>query len=214
MIITTQDTRIANFLLDINAVKINVKEPFIWTSGIKSPIYCDCRIVNSYVEARDAVISKFVEVINGRFISKTNIIGGVASGGISFGALVADRLHLPFIYVREERKKHGLKKQIEGAYEPFGNRVLLIEDHISTGGSSVKAIHVLKDQQLEVVCLLSIMTYGFKEADVAFDAAGVIHDSLCNLDVVLEVAAERNIINSEEADKIRQFRSSYTDWNP
>ena len=213
MIVTMQDTRIANFLLDIEAVKINVKEPFIWTSGIKSPIYCDCRIVNSYVKERDAVISKFIELINDKFISKTNIIGGVASGGISYGALVADRLKLPFIYVREERKKHGLEKQIEGSYEAFGNRVVLIEDHISTGGSSIKAINALKEQKLELVCLLSIMTYGFKEADDAFEAAGVIHDSLCNLDVILEVAAERNIITAEDADKIRQFRISHRDWN-
>lgn len=208
-----QDTLIANFLLDIKAVQINVKEPFIWTSGIESPIYCDCRIVNSYVKERDAVISKFVELINDSFISKTNIIGGVASGGISYGALVADRLKLPFIYIREERKKHGLKKQIEGSYEAFGNRVVLIEDNISTGGSSIKAINALKEQKLELVCLLSIMTYGFKEANEAFKAAGVIHDSLCNLDIILEVASERNIITVEDADKIRQFRISHKDWN-
>src|SRR5258708_33435144 len=110
MTLKMQDTEIANHLLDIKAVKIDVKTPFLWTSGIQSPIYCDCRIVNSYVKQRDAVINKFVELIKAEFINKTNIIGGVASGGISYGALVADRLSLPFIYVREERKKHGLEK--------------------------------------------------------------------------------------------------------
>ena len=209
-----QDTQIANYLLDIKAVKINVKEPFIWTSGIKSPIYCDCRIVNSYVKERDAVISNFVGLINQRFISKVNIIAGVASGGISYGALVADRLNLPFIYVREERKKHGLRKQIEGEYESFGNRVVLIEDHISTGGSSMKAINALKEQSLELVCLLSIMTYGFKEADDVFDDAGVTHDSLCNLDAIMEVASQRHLITSDDAEKIKLFRESYKDWQP
>ena len=214
MTLTIQDIQIANFLLDIEAVKINVKEPFVWTSGIKSPIYTDCRIVNSYVKARNAVIEKFTDLVKRRFLSKTNIIAGVAYGGISFGVLVADRLGLPFIYVREERKKHGLKKHIEGAYESFGNKVVLIEDHISTGGSSMKAINVLREQSLELTCLLSIMTYGFKEADETFHNAGVLHDSLCNLDTILEVALQRGIINSGDADKILQFRASHTNWNP
>jgi len=210
-----QDTEIANYLLDIKAVKIDVKTPFLWTSGIQSPIYCDCRIVNSYVKERDAVINKFVELIRAEFINKTNVIGGVASGGISYGALVADRLSLPFIYVREERKKHGLEKHIEGEYEAFGNRVILIEDHISTGGSSMKAINAIKEQKLELVCLLSIMTYNFKEAEEVFSNAGVIHHSLCNLDTILEVALQRGIINSTDADKILKFRESHKEgWQP
>ncbi|MEO6328055.1 MAG: orotate phosphoribosyltransferase [Ginsengibacter sp.] len=209
-----QDTQIANYLLDIKAIKINVTEPFTWTSGIKSPIYCDCRRVNSFVKERDAVINKFTDIIKGRFLSNTNVIAGVASGGISYGVLVADRLDLPFIYVREERKKHGLKKEIEGEYQSFGNRVVLIEDHISTGGSSMKAVNSLRDEHLEVNCLLSIMTYGFKEANDAFYAAGILHDSLCNLDTILEVALQRQIINSADADKIRGFRESQTDWQP
>ncbi|MEO8415238.1 MAG: phosphoribosyltransferase family protein [Ginsengibacter sp.] len=166
------------------------------------------------MKERNAVISKFTDLINERFLSQTNIIGGVASGGISYGVLVADRLSLPFIYVREERKKHGLKKQIEGEYENFGNRVVLIEDHISTGGSSMKAINALRDQHLELVCLLSIMTYGFKEADDVFSDANVVHDSLCNLDAILEVASARHIINSQDVDKIIQFRKSHIDWQP
>src|SRR5688572_15845864 len=122
-----QDIQVANFLLDIKAVKINVKEPFVWTSGIKSPIYCDCRIVNSYVEARNTVINKFTDLINKDLISKTDAIAGIASGSISYGALIADRLKKPFIYVREKRKEYGLKKQIEGEYTDFNN-VILIED--------------------------------------------------------------------------------------
>lgn len=207
-----QDTQIANYLLDIEAVKINVQNPFTWTSGIKSPIYCDCRLVNSYVEQRDAVISKFTDLINEKFISKTNIIAGVASGGISYGVLIADRLNLPFIYVRSERKKHGLMQQIEGFYEGFANRVILIEDHISTGGSSMKAINAIKGEKLELVCLLSIMTYGFKEAEESFKEANVIHHSLCNLDAIIQVALERSIITSQDAEEINKFRKSYRTW--
>lgn len=207
-----RDAEIANYLLDIQAVKINVKNPFTWTSGIISPIYCDCRIVNSYVKERDAVIAKFSDVINEKFMPETNIICGVASGGISYGVLVADRLKLPFIYVRAEKKKHGLKKQIEGSFEQFGKKVVVIEDLISTGGSSIKAINALKDKGLEIVCLLSIMTYGFKEADEAFHEAGIYYDSLCNLDAIIEVATQRNLITSRDIDKVQQFKASPKNW--
>lgn len=207
------DTQIANYLLDIKAVKINVKEPFTWTSGIKSPIYCDCRIVNSYVNERDAVVSRFVDLISSKY-KNVNLIAGIASGGISYGVLIADRLNLPFVYIREERKKHGLKKQIEGYYEGFGNKVLLIEDHISTGGSSLNAINVVKEEKLEVVGLLSIMTYGFKEAEDKFKEANVPHESLCNLDAILDVASERGIITPEDAEKINKFRANHRDWQP
>jgi orotate phosphoribosyltransferase len=213
MTLTMQDTQIANFLLDIKAVKINVNEPFVWTSGIKSPIYCDCRIVNSYVEARDAVINKFTDLINRDFISKTDVIAGVASGGISYGVLIADRLRKPFIYVRETRKEHGLKKQIEGEYNAY-NSVVLIEDHISTGGSSIKAIKAIKDANLKISGLISIMTYSFKEAEDKFNEENVKHESLCDLDTILLVASEKGIINSTDIDKIIQFRKSPKDWQP
>ncbi len=212
MALTIQNTEIANYLLDIQAVKINVKDPFTWTSGIKSPIYCDCRIINSFVKERDAVIAGFTDLINEKYISETNIICGVASGGISYGALIADRLKLPFIYVRSEKKKHGLGKQVEGSYEAFGNKVVVIEDLISTGGSSMKAINALKDEAMEIVCLLSIMTYGFTEADEAFDEAGIYHDSLCNLDAIIDVAAQRNLITSHDIDKVHKFKASPKNW--
>lgn len=210
--LTMQETQIANFLLDIEAVKINVKEPFVWTSGIQSPIYCDCRVVNSNVAARDAVTAGFTEIINKDFILETDVIAGVASGGISYGALIADRLKKPFIYVREERKKYGLKKQIEGNFN-IGNTVILIEDLISTGGSSMKAVQVLKEENLKLVCLLSIMTYGFKQAQNTFSEANVIHKSLCNVNAILKVAAEKGIINSVDSDKILHFIQSPKDWN-
>lgn len=119
MIVTMQDVsqQIAKFLLEIEAVKFNVKEGFTWTSGIKSPIYCDNRIINSKVEVRDAVINAFVDIISNKYIKKTDIIAAVATGGMTYGILAADRLRLPFIYVREERKQHGLMKLIEGEYQ-------------------------------------------------------------------------------------------------
>jgi orotate phosphoribosyltransferase len=201
------DTQIANHLLDIKAVKINVKEPFTWASGIKSPIYCDCRIINSHVQVRNTVITKFVDLINRKFRSNVEVIAGVASGGISYGALIADRLGLPFIYIRERKKEHGLGKQIEGEFIPH-NKIILIEDLISTGGSSLNAINSIREVGLELVALLSIMTYRFEVAEKRFGKANVQFENLCDLDTVLEVAYERNIINIEDQQKIFQFRES------
>jgi orotate phosphoribosyltransferase len=207
-----QDTQIANFLLEIKAVKIDVKEPFTWTSGIKSPIYCDCRIVNSHVNARNAVINKFIEIIYKDFLN-TDVIAGIASGGISYGALIADRLSKPFVYVREKKKEHGLMKQIEGEYNAYDN-VVLIEDLVSTGGSSLNAVKAIRTENLKVAGLLSIMTYGFKEAEDKFKEENVKYESLCDLDTILIVASEKQIINSSDIEKIIQFKKSYKDWNP
>jgi orotate phosphoribosyltransferase len=201
-----QDTQIANFLLHIKAVKINVQEPFTWTSGIQSPIYCDCRIVNSHVEARDAVISKFTGLVN-RHFPDVDLIAGVASGGISYGALIADRLKKPFIYIRERKKEHGLMKQIEGAYNAY-NSVVLIEDLISTGGSSINAVKAVRDTNLEVTGLLSIMTYGFKQAKHKFEEAHVQHQSLCDLDTILTVALSEGIITDKDVRIILEFRDA------
>ncbi len=198
--------QIAKFLLKIGAVKFNVSEGFIWASGIRSPIYCDNRIINSKVEVRDAVINAFTDIISNKYLNKTDIIAAVATGGIAYGILAADRLKLPFIYVREERKQHGLMKLIEGEYQE-GDRVVLIEDNISTGSSSLKAIKALQDAGLEVVCLLSIMTYGFKTAEDSYASKNIKHESICNLNVILEVAQQEGIINSHDRDTILQFRS-------
>jgi orotate phosphoribosyltransferase len=202
-----RDIQIANYLLDIKAFRINVDEPFVWTSGIKSPIYCDCRIINSHVPARENVIEKFIDIITKDFPDKTNLIAGVASGGVSYGAIIADRLRLPFIYVRERKKEHGLMKQIEGEYNEQ-SKVILIEDHISTGGSSLKAAKAIKDAGLEIICLLSIMTYSFKEAENNFSSEDIKHESLCDLDTVLHTAFERGIISLKDREAILQFRDS------
>ena len=204
---------IAHQLLEIGAVKLDVNEGFIWTSGIVSPIYCDNRIINSKVDVRSDVISAFSNLVLEHYMKDAQhdvqIIAGVSTGGIPYGSLIADRLKLPFIYVREKRKEHGLKKMVEGYYET-GNRVILIEDHISTGVSSIGAVKALREEGLELVALLSIMTYRFKEAEEAFKNEGIEYNSLCDLDTILEVAKEEGKITDAEAAYILKFRDNHT----
>jgi orotate phosphoribosyltransferase len=204
---------IAKHLLAIGAVKINLKELFTWTSGIKSPIYCDNRIINSKVDVRNAVTNEFSDVIATRFLDKTDLIAGVATGGMTYGVLIANKLNLPFVYVRSERKEHGLKKVVEGYFEQ-GDRVVLIEDHISTGKSSIQAVEHLREEGLEVICLLSIMTYGFKGAAQAFNDKNIPFASICDLDTVLEVALEQGSLSKQDVNTILEFRESPKTWGP
>jgi orotate phosphoribosyltransferase len=211
---TASQQQLAKYLLEIEAVKFNVDNPFTWTSGIKSPIYCDNRIINSRVYVRDVVISEFSDLII-KIFPEVEIIAGVALGGISYGALVADRLKLPFIYVREERKEHGLMKLVEGEEEfRKGAKVILIEDHISTGKSSMNAIKGLREKGLEIIWLISIMTYRFKEAEELYKKENVAYTSLCNLDTILEVALQEGRITEQDRDIILKFRESPRTWSP
>lgn len=201
---------VAEMLLKINAVKLNVKEPFTWVSGIKSPIYCDNRVINSDVEVRNKVLNCFLELINQKF-ENIEIIAGVATGGIPMGVLIADRLNLPFVYVRQESKKHGMMKQVEGNYSN-NQRVILIEDHISTGGSSLIAYNALKQADLNVQGIISVMTYGFDKAKKLFNENNVNFYSLCNLDAVLDSALSKDLINIDEKNSILEFRNSPDTW--
>lgn len=203
---------IAKLLLE-RAIKFDVSNGFVWTSGITSPIYCDNRILVSDVRTRSLIIEAFTEVIRSKYLLNTDIIAAVATGGIPYGALIADRLGLPLIYVNKERKKHGLKKWVEGAYKA-DDKVLLIEDHISTGGSSMNAIEGLKGEKLDLICLLSIMTYGFKKAEDSFKRSDIKHESLCNLEAILAVALEQDIITPSEQEQILQFREFPNEWKP
>jgi orotate phosphoribosyltransferase len=205
--------KIAKSLLEIGAFKINLKELYTWTSGIKSPIYCDNRIINSKVGVRNEVINEFSDTVASNFLANTDSIAGVATGGMTYGVLIANRLSLPFVYVRAERKEHGLKKVVEG-YFNRGDRVVVIEDHISTGKSSIQAVDHLREEGLEVVCLLSIMTYGFKSAEQAFKDKNIPFGSICNLDTVLDVAREEGSISKEDVDTILAFRDSPKTWGP
>ncbi len=201
---------VAHELLAISAVQLNVDQPFTWVSGIKSPIYCDNRKINSHVTSRNKVVDAFVELITTHF-SNVETVAGVATGGIPMGVLIADRLKLPFIYVRQVPKEHGLKKQVEGDYEP-GAKVILIEDLISTGGSSMKAVSGIKNDGLHLLALISIMTYNFKEALDLFPNNDVKHVSLTDLDALLNQALKEERLTKEQADRVLVFRENPARW--
>jgi len=209
----TSSKQIARFLLEIGAVKFNVTDPFVWTSGIKSPIYCDNRIINSKVPVRDFVVDTFTNTISEKYLSEIDLIAGVATGGMTYGVLIASRLNLPFIYVRPAKKEYGLKRMVEGEYSA-GQKVVLIEDHISKGGSSMVAIKGLREVGIEVVCLLSIMTYNFQEAKELYLKEHVNHESLCDLDTILKVAEEEGKLSSNDVATILSFRNSPDTWHP
>lgn len=204
---------IAKSLLDVGAIQFNLKELFTWTSGIKSPIYCDNRVINSIVATRDEVVNGFIQIIRERFLADIDIIAGVATGGMTYGVLVADRLKLPFIYVRGEKKGHGLKRAVEGYFRP-GNRIVLIEDLISTGKSSLKAVEFLREEGLELLALLSINTYDFKETHQLFRDHKVSAASLCGLDTVLDVAGVEGRLRPEDVKAIQEFILSPKTWGP
>jgi orotate phosphoribosyltransferase len=198
--------RVADDLLTLDAVQFNVQSPFTWVSGIKSPVYCDNRKVISDVVIRNRMVEAFIEIINEHF-PNVEVIAGVATGGMPMGTLIADRLELPFIYVRQEAKEHGLKRQVEGAYKA-GDKVILIEDHISTGSSSLKAVEGLRKEGLDVIALISIMTYGFKKASSLFESNKIEQWSLCDLETIIDVCLTTNRISQAEADTILEFKNS------
>src|SRR6201991_1110486 len=167
----TNETAVAEKLLQINAIKLNPEQPFTWASGWKSPIYCDNRRVLSFPYVREFIKSEMSNVIFDQF-PDAQLLAGVATAGIAWGAMAADQLKLPYIYVRPKPKEHGLGNQIEGFYEK-GQKVLVIEDLVSTGKSSLQVVEVLKSEGLEIAGMVSIFTYGFPQADEAFAKAGV-----------------------------------------
>ena len=201
----------AEFLLEIKAVILNATEPFTWASGIKSPIYCDNRKTLSHPKVRNFIKTSFSDLIDDEF-GDTDVIAGVATAGIPHGALVADVLNLPFVYVRDKPKGHGLENQIEGKLEP-GQRVFVIEDLISTGGSSLKAVEALRAAGAEVVGLGAIFTYGFPQAKEAFDQANCKAVTLTNYDTLLEIALRNNYIKQDELDTLKAWKENPQAWN-
>lgn len=201
----------AEFLLEIKAVILNAAEPFTWASGIKSPIYCDNRKTLSHPKVRNFIKTSFSDLIDDEF-GDTDVIAGVATAGIPHGALVADVLNLPFVYVRDKPKGHGLENQIEGKLEP-GQRVFVIEDLISTGGSSLKAVEALRSAGAEVVGLGAIFTYGFPQAQEAFDKANCKAVTLTNYDTLLDIALRNNYIKQEELDTLKAWKENPQAWN-
>jgi len=202
--------KVAEFLLQIKAIKLKPKDPFTWASGIKSPIYCDNRVALSYPQVRTYIRQAYSESVIEHF-GKPDVIAGVATGGIALGALVAQELGLPFIYVRSEAKGHGLGNKIEGFAEP-GQKVIVIEDLISTGGSSLKAVKALRDAELEVKGLIAIFTYGFEIADTSFTKAECPYATLTNYDVMLNKALEDNLISNEDLDSLKKWKEDPNSW--
>ena len=194
---------VAHILLDIDAVKLSPKEPFTWASGIKSPIYCDNRQILGDVEAHRKVIQLLIEQL-GQY-AEADVIVGTATAGIPHATLIADRLGKPSAYVRGSKKAHGTARQIEGAAVK-GKRVVVIEDLISTGGSSLNAVEALQADGAEVSAVVAIFSYGIKGAVQKFDSAGCAYSVLCDLDTLLEVAEARGVLDSAGADDVREFR--------
>ena len=204
-------SEIARKLLQINAIKLNPHNPFIWASGIHSPIYCDNRIALSYPEVRNLIKEGFGQL--SKSFGPFDSVAGVATAGISHGALLADLLEKPFIYVRSKAKGHGRQNMIEGEVRP-GTKVLVIEDLISTGGSSLKAVAALRAANLEVVGTAAIFTYGFDIAEKAFKNASCPLKTLSNYDILLKEASEIGYIKTDDEEILKSWRKDPENWNP
>lgn len=208
----TNEKAVAEKLLQINAIRLNPQQPFTWASGWKSPIYCDNRKTLSFPYIRDFVKSELCNIIFEQF-PDAGLLAGVATAGIAWGAMAADQLKLPFIYVRPKPKDHGLGNQIEGYYET-GQKVVVIEDLISTGKSSLQVCDVLKSQGLQIEGMVSIFTYGFPVAAEAFKSAGVRLTSLTNYETLVALAIEKGIIGAGEENTLLNWRKDPAGWNP
>ncbi len=208
----TNERAIAEKLLQINAIKLNVQQPFTWASGWKSPIYCDNRKVLSFPYIRDFIKSEMCNVIFQEF-DGAELLAGVATAGIAWGAMAADQLKLPFIYVRPKPKEHGLGNQVEGYFEK-GQKTVVVEDLVSTGKSSLQVVEVLKQSGLEVIGLVSIFTYAFDVARQAFNAAGLNYKSLTNYEALIGLAAEKGQVRAEDETILLNWRRDPANWNP
>ncbi|MET0394107.1 MAG: orotate phosphoribosyltransferase [Chitinophagaceae bacterium] len=206
----TDAKAVAEKLLQVNAVKLNVKEPYTWASGWKSPIYCDNRKVLSFPYTRDYFKSELCNILFEKY-PEADMLAGVATAGIAWGAMAADQLKLAYIYVRPKPKEHGLGNQIEGHFEK-GQKVVVIEDLVSTGGSSLQAVDVLKQAGLDVIGLVSLFTYGFPVAAEAFAKAGVPYQSLSDYPSLIEVARANGTVSAGEEAILLKWRDDPAGW--
>jgi orotate phosphoribosyltransferase len=202
--------KIAEYLLQIHAIKLQPENPFTWASGWKSPIYSDNRLSLSHPEVRNFIKKELSRLIIAKF-PQTEAIVGVATAGIAPGVLVADELSLPFGYVRSEAKKHGMAKQVEGDIKQ-GQKILVIEDLVSTGKSSLQAVNSLRDFGAHVIGMASIFTYGFDEAVKAFSDANCEYVSLCNYNTLLSVAVANNIVKENQLELLAEWRKNPSAW--
>jgi orotate phosphoribosyltransferase len=205
-----RELSIAEKLLQINAVKLNPQNPFTWASGWKSPIYCDNRKILSYAHVRDYIKSEMTNAVFTEF-PDADVIAGVATAGIPWGVLVADLLSLPFIYVRSKPKEHGMGNQIEGVLNA-GQKVVVIEDLISTGKSSLEAVKAIQEAQGEVIGLCSVFTYEFPISQQIFEAENIRTLSLSNYSSLTDVALEKKIISEEEVTLLKSWRENPSEW--
>lgn len=203
--------KVAEFLLQIKAIKLQPTNPFTWASGWKSPIYCDNRKTLSYPAIRTFIRQAYSEVILEKY-GKPDFIAGVATGGIAQGALVAQELGIPFVYVRSTPKGHGLGNQIEGDFEK-GQKVVVIEDLISTGGSSLQAVDALREAGCEVKGLVAIFTYDFDVAKENFNNANCPFETLTNYDFLMEQAIRKEYINESDLESLQSWRANPSTWN-
>ena len=208
----TNERTVAEKLLQVNAVKLNPKEPFTWASGWKSPIYCDNRKVLGFPYVRDFIKSEMCNVIFEQF-PDAELLAGVATAGIAWGAMASDQLKLPYIYVRPKPKEHGLGNQIEGFYEK-GMKTVIIEDLISTGKSSLQVVEVVRKAELDVIGMVSIFTYGFDAADIACKEASLKTVSLTNYACMIELAIEKGMVGQEDQQTLMNWRVDPANWNP
>jgi len=200
----------AEYLLQIKAIKLQPSNPFTWASGWKSPIYCDNRKTLSFPEVRSYIRDSFATLVK-ELYPGAEVIAGVATGAIAHGALAADKMGLPFIYVRSEAKEHGLGNQIEGYYEK-GQKVVVIEDLISTGGSSLNAVKALRDAGCEVLGMAAIFTYEFKKASDGFESADCKLNTLSNYSVLVETALLTGYIGEAEVETLKKWRADPATW--
>ncbi|WP_153801197.1 orotate phosphoribosyltransferase [Foetidibacter luteolus] len=207
---SSNEKAVAEKLLQAGAVKLSPDAPFTWASGWKSPIYCDNRRVLSFPFIRDFIKSEMCNVIFEQF-PDAELLAGVATAGIAWGAMAADQLKLPYIYVRPKPKEHGMGNQIEGFYEK-GQKVLVIEDLISTGKSSLQVVDVLKAAEVEVAGMVSIFNYGFNVAVQAFETAGVPYKSLTNYSALINLALEKGTVSRENEALLLQWREDPANW--
>ena len=207
----TNEKAVAEKLLQINAIKLSPQQPFTWASGWKSPIYCDNRKALSFPLVRDFVKSEMCSVVFEKF-PDTDLLAGVATAGVPWGAMASDQLKLPFVYVRPSPKGHGLGNQIEGFYEK-GQKVVVIEDLISTGKSSLQVIELLRQEGLDVQGMVAIFTYNFPVAEKAFSDAGVPYITLTNYNSLIQLAEEKEIITADQQKTLLNWRADPANWN-
>lgn len=206
------ETLLAEKLLKVSAIKLQPANPFTWASGWNSPIYTDNRITLSYPEVRSFIKVELCRMIQERF-PEANAVAGVATGAIAQGALVADTLGLPYVYVRSAPKDHGLENLIEGNLKP-GQKVVVVEDLISTGGSSLKAVQAIRNAGCEVVGMVAMFSYGFPVAEKAFKDAGVELVTLSNYNAMLEVALATDYIHADDVETLKEWRKDPSVWTP